>query len=78
MQVVQRYTIKEVNKPTIKQAINEKMRVLREFYVVDERNDTNVRQLLETAVVSSPHRDYEIVLDHVARRLIFEKLNRGE
>ena len=78
MQVVQHCTVREVGKPTLKQAINEKMRVLREFYAVDERNDTKVRQLLEAAVRESPNRDYEIVLDHIARRLIFEKLNRGE
>lgn len=78
MRVVQRYGVKEADKPTPKQAVNEKMRVLREFYVIDNKNADEVKAMLEGAIRESPNRDYEIVLDQVARKLISNKLNGGE
>ena len=77
MQIVQRYTIKDADKLTPKQAINRKMRILREFCVVNDNNADEVRAMLESSILSTPGRDYEIVLDQVTRKLIFNKLNGG-
>ena len=77
MQIVQRYTIKDADKLTPKQAINRKMRILREFCVVNDNNADEVRAMLESSILSTPGRDYEIVLDQVTRKIIFNKLNGG-
>jgi hypothetical protein len=75
MQVVKRVRYYEDRKPTVKEAINAKMKVLREFYVVDESNDREIRAELKAAVDAHPGRDYELVLDQVAHRMIAEKLS---
>lgn len=77
MQIVQRYTIKETDKLTPKQAINRKMKILREFCIVNDNNADEMRAVLEAAILSAPGRDYEIVLDQVTRKIIFNKLNGG-
>lgn len=66
---------KEV-KPSLKQAIDIKMKVLREFHVVDKNNEAAIRKELKDAVDANPKRDYEIVLDQVAHKLIMARLNR--
>ena len=80
MNVIEHYPIYigKGYKPSLKQAIKEKMRVLSEFFVVNEKNEREIENMLKQAVAAAPHRDYEVVLDHIARKLIFEKLNRGE
>ena len=74
MQIVQRiYPVGE-RKPTVKQAVAEKMKVLREFYIVDKTNESEIKSELMAAIKARPDADYEVVLDQVAHRLISEKL----
>lgn len=61
-------------KPTPKQAVNEKLRVLRDFYIVDDTNKKEYKKLLLDEVAKYPHRDPEIVLDQLASILIMKKL----
>lgn len=58
-------------------AIDDKMKVLREFCVVDRRNEQQIEQMLIDAINANPERDYEIVLDQVARALIKKRLGDG-
>ena len=60
---------------TAKQAINEKMKVLREFYVVDDNNESEIKSLLTQAVEAEPNKNFDIVLDRVAHSLIEKKLD---
>ena len=64
----------KIYKPTVKNAINEKMKVLREFCIVDKKNEAEVRAKLEAAIEAEPNSDYEMVLDRVAHKMIAEKL----
>ena len=59
---------------TVKKAIDEKMKVLKEFCVVDIRNEDKIREKLEKAVAGKPEMDFDMVLDRVAKRMINEKL----
>ena len=63
------------NTPTVDEAVKAKMKVLREFYVVDETNENLVEQYLRDHISASHGKDYEAVLDRVAHKLISEKLN---
>ena len=74
MQVVQRIYPGNMYKPTVKQAINTKLKILREFYIVDDKNEEEIRKQLSDAIKAHPNTDYEHVLDQVAHRLIAEKL----
>lgn len=60
---------------TLNQAIQEKMKVLKEFYVVDRNNEKQIKQRLIDAVNAEPTKDFDIVLDRVAQTLIKEKLD---
>ena len=60
----------------LNQAIKEKMKVLREFYVVDKDNEKEIKQQLIDAVDAEPEKDFDIVLDRVAHTLIERKLNQ--
>lgn len=62
--------------PNVKTAVNAKMRVLRDFYVVDDDNESQIRGELEAAVRESKSLDYNRVLDRVARDLINAKWGR--
>ena len=62
------------DKPSVKQAINAKMKVLREFCVVDKKNEDSIRKYLQAAVDANPNHDYEHVLDRAAQVLIKQKL----
>jgi hypothetical protein len=57
-----------------KTLVNEKMRVLKEFYIVDDDNRDEIRAYLEAALAQYPNRDPAVVLDHAARTLIKNKL----
>lgn len=61
-------------KPTKTQAINEKMKVLREFYIVNDTNEDTIKQKLTDAVNAHSDKDYERILDQIARTMISEKL----
>lgn len=62
-------------RPSVKQAINQKMRVLREFCVVDKDNEDSIRTYLKAAVDANLKYDYEHVLDRAAQVLIKQKLD---
>ena len=75
MHLVSYHPVRDLNKPSVKRAVDEKMRVLREFCVVNDKNAEQIRQKLLNAIVSESDHDYEMVLDRHARKLIAEKLN---
>lgn len=58
-------------------AIDTKLGVLRDFYIVDDANEDDIRRELEDAVRSSKCVDYDRVLDRYSRILIDDKLRRG-
>lgn len=58
---------------TAKNAIEEKLKVLEEFYIVDDRNRETVRAQMKAAIESRPDVDFDRVLDNFAKRLINEK-----
>ena len=62
-------------KQTVKQVIDEKMKILREFYVVDDDNQAEIRQLLQDAVDAQPNSDYEYALQRLTHAMVMEKLN---
>lgn len=63
------------HKPSLKQAISNKLRVLQEFCVFYEDDveakDKYERKLLD-AVARFPNRDYEIVLDQVGTQIVMD------
>ena len=75
MQTVQRLRVYHPTKPSIKQAINAKLKVLKEFGVIDDNNEYDIREQLKEAIKAHPNRDYELVLDQVAHTMIMEKLD---
>ena len=62
-------------KPTVKEAISAKMKVLEELCVVNNENRNEIRMELESQVSSQPSRDYELVLDQIAHKLIKQKFD---
>lgn len=60
---------------TFEQAINEKMKVLRDFYIVDKRNEKIIEQKLIDAVKAEPNKNFDIVIDRVAHTMIMNRLN---
>lgn len=57
----------------IKSLVNEKMKVLRDFYIVDSNNESQMKKLLEQAIGNHPNSDPQVVLDHAASVLIKKK-----
>ena len=62
-------------KPTLKEAVKAKLRVLRDFYIVDSSNKNEYKQILLDEVAKYPNRDYEIVLDQIGNKLIMDRLS---
>lgn len=62
------------DQPTKKQAVRAKLKVLRDFGVVDDDNEYSIKEQLNDAIKANPYRDYEIVLDQVAQEMIMKKL----
>ena len=58
---------------TLEQAVYEKLNVLKEFCIVNRKNEDEYRQILMDAAKSEPDRNYDVVLDQVARDLIKKK-----
>ena len=58
---------------TAEQAVEEKMRVLKDFYVVDQNNADDIRRRLKLAIADEPNTDFDIVLDRVAKTLIAKR-----
>lgn len=74
MQITQRiYPVGE-RKPTVKQAVAEKMKVLKEFCIVNRLNKDEIEAALWAAIKVHPESDYEVVLDQAAHKMIAEKL----
>lgn len=65
-------------KPSLKQAVSGKLQVLRDFYIVDDRNRKKFKQILLDAVAKYPNRDYEIVLDQTAAQIISDYLDNKQ
>lgn len=59
---------------TPQKAIDEKIKVLREFCVVDTRNEDAVRERLEKAIAERPDAHFDTVVDRIAKQMIAEKL----
>ena len=63
-------------KPTLKQAVNEKLRILRDFCIVDDKNKREYKGILLEAVSKYPNRDYEVVLDQAVAKILTERFNK--
>lgn len=63
-----------IEKVDVNKAIDEKIEVLRDFYVVDDHNEEIIKTQLYLAVNDNPNRDVYAVLDQVAFEMIMEKL----
>ena len=57
-----------------KLVINEKIRVLRDFCIVDDSNEIAIRNRLLAEINSNPDKDPDIIADRIARRMISDKL----
>lgn len=78
MNIIQHFTPKDYTKPTKEQAVKAKMKVLKDFYIVDRNNAAEIESYLWDEIVKHPNTDYESVLDHAARVLIDKKLGEVE
>lgn len=58
-------------------AIDEKLRVLRDFCIVNRDNEEEYRKVLLNAILKEPDTHFDIVLDRVARKMIGEKMYGG-
>lgn len=63
-------------KRTPEQAVREKMKVLREFFVVDDDNYDSIYKELLGRVCMHPEYDFDRVLDRAARTMIDDRLGR--
>jgi hypothetical protein len=68
------YVPKNVN--NIDYIVDEKMRVLTELCVVDNKTYDAVRAKLITEINKYPDIDMQRIVDRVARTLIYEKFNK--
>ena len=60
---------------TVKLAVNAKMRVLRDFHIVNKSNEDKYRTILTNALDGVAPEDRELVLDRLARPWIQSKIN---
>ena len=59
---------------TVEDIINEKIKVLSDFCIVNAKNEESIRNMLIIAVRDNPHREPTVVIDSIAKSLIAEKL----
>lgn len=59
---------------SVDSAIKEKLKVLREFDIVDDRNESSIEAKMRKAIADNPDTHFDRVLDKFARKLIDEKL----
>lgn len=59
---------------TVDHIINEKIKVLREFHIVNTMNEDSIRNMLFIAVRDRPDSDPDAVVDRIAKSLIATKL----
>lgn len=58
----------------VKEAVDEKIRVLKDFYIVDTDNENTIRAQMKAELNRRSDVDFDRVLDSFAKRLIEEKL----
>lgn len=58
----------------VNDAINEKIKVLKDFYIVDKRNEEAVRAQMKAEIERRSDVDFDRVLDTFAKKLIDKKL----
>lgn len=58
-----------------RQVINEKINVLRDFYIVDNDNELDIRKKLAAEIDNAPDKDPDAVADRFARALITARLS---
>ena len=58
--------------------IHKKIKLLKDFTVVDEDNEEEIKGMLYEAVEKYPNRNHEVIVDAVARYLIKQRLNEYE
>lgn len=59
---------------TVDKAIDNKIRVLKDFCIVNKGNEEDIRRRLKLAVADDPHTHFDVVIDRVAKQLISEKV----
>ena len=57
----------------VKEAINEKIKVLKDFCIVDKTNEETFRARMKAEIERRPDVDFDRVLDSFAKNLIGEK-----
>ena len=60
---------------TVKHVINDKLKVLRDFGVVDDENELSIKKKFTDAFINAPGKDPDIIADRIARTMIMEKLS---
>lgn len=76
MRVVERCPPCIIPKRTVDQAVQEKIKVLEDFCIVDFRNREEVEQKLYDAVSAEPNSNFDLVLDRVAHSMIMNRLDK--
>lgn len=75
---VEASTYKGHYKPSINQAVKNKLKVLQEFHVFykdDSKAREKFEQMLLDAVARYPNRDYEIVIDQIGTQIIMDSFS---
>ena len=62
---------------SIETVVEEKIRILRDFYIVDDTNEKDIRMEFRTELRKNAGKDLDIVADRLAKRYISEKLYGG-
>ena len=58
--------------------IHKKIKLLKDFTVANEDNEEEIKGMLYEAVEKYPNRNYEVIVDAVARHLIKKRLDEYE
>ena len=58
--------------------IHKKIKLLKDFTVVNKDNEEEIEGMLYEAVEEYPNRNYEVIIDAVARHLIKQRLDEYE
>ena len=61
---------------TMDAIVDEKMKVLEELCVIDDRENPTIRAKLVNAIKQHPESDMQVVVDRIAKTMIFEKFNK--
>lgn len=66
----------QIKDKAINAAINDKLKVLKDFYIVNAENKEDVRNHFIEAILNEPDKNPLVVIDKVANRMIFTKLDK--